>query len=121
MSDFKGRHFTLNGQRFPTINVEGGRNVLLRIGNLSANVGYWLKADNEDPKAKEKLLPLSLIGLDGIVPARPQPPENADKPIAANNVDNLLLMPASRAEIYIRNGREQTRRRTGLYPQFKGA
>jgi FtsP/CotA-like multicopper oxidase with cupredoxin domain len=95
--------FTLNGQRFPTITVEAGKNVLLRFGNLSANVGYWLEADNEDPKAKEKLLQLSLIGLDGIVPARPQPPENADKPIAANNVNNLLLMPAARAEIYIRN------------------
>jgi FtsP/CotA-like multicopper oxidase with cupredoxin domain len=95
--------FTLNGQRFPTITVEAGKNVLLRIGNLSANVGYWLEADNENPNAKQKLLQLSLIGLDGIVPARPQPPENADKPIAANNVNNLLLMPASRAEIYIRN------------------
>jgi FtsP/CotA-like multicopper oxidase with cupredoxin domain len=95
--------FTLNGQRFPTITVEAGKNVLLRIGNLSANVGYWLEADNEDPNAKQKLLPLSLVAVDGIVPARPQPPENADKPIAANNVNNLLLMPASRAEIYIRN------------------
>jgi FtsP/CotA-like multicopper oxidase with cupredoxin domain len=95
--------FTLNGQRFPTITVEAGKNVLLRIGNLSANVGYWLEADNKDSQAKEKLLPLSLIGLDGIVPARPLPPGNADKPIAANNVPNLLLMPASRAEIYIRN------------------
>jgi FtsP/CotA-like multicopper oxidase with cupredoxin domain len=95
--------FTLNGQRFPTITVAAGKNVLVRIGNLSANVGYWLEADNEDPKAKEKLLQLSLIGLDGVVPARPQPPQNADRPIAANNVDDLLLMPASRAEIYIRN------------------
>jgi FtsP/CotA-like multicopper oxidase with cupredoxin domain len=95
--------FTLNGQRFPTITVEAGKNVLLRIGNLSANVGYWLEADNEDPKAEKKLLQLSLIGLDGIVPARPQQPENADTPIAANNVNNLLLMPASRAEIYVRN------------------
>src|SRR5262249_43703697 len=30
--------FTVNGQRFPTITVGGGRNLLLRLGNLSPNV-----------------------------------------------------------------------------------
>src|SRR5262249_46575540 len=30
--------FTLNGQRFPTITVENGQNLLLRLGNLSSNV-----------------------------------------------------------------------------------
>ena len=35
--------FTLNGQRFPTITVEGGQNLLLRFGNLSSNVPYWLE------------------------------------------------------------------------------
>ena len=39
--------FTINGQRFPTITVEGGRNLLLRLGNLSANVTYWLELYNE--------------------------------------------------------------------------
>jgi len=39
--------FTLNGQRFPTITVEGDRNLLLRIGNVSANLGYWLELKKE--------------------------------------------------------------------------
>jgi hypothetical protein len=37
--------FTLNRQRFPTISVEGGQNLLLRLGNLSPNVAYWLELE----------------------------------------------------------------------------
>ncbi|MER8790164.1 multicopper oxidase domain-containing protein [Mesorhizobium sp. M0983] len=92
--------FTLNGQRFPTVTLEGGKNLLLRLGNLSANVGYWLELRNE---ADGTVLPLTILGLDGVVPARPVLPEQKEKPIEANNYGNLLLMPASRAEIYIRN------------------
>jgi FtsP/CotA-like multicopper oxidase with cupredoxin domain len=91
--------FTLNGQRFPTISVAGGQNVLIRMGNLSSNIGYWLELYNE---ADGTPLPLTLLSLDGVVPARPAP-ENAGKPAEAVKVDNLLLMPASRAEIYVRN------------------
>jgi Multicopper oxidase len=93
--------FTLNGQRFPTITLEGGQNLLIRLGNLSANVAYWLQLyDEADEKA---ILPLTILSLDGVVPARPVPPEQANKPIRASNVSDVLLMPASRAEIYIRN------------------
>jgi FtsP/CotA-like multicopper oxidase with cupredoxin domain len=91
--------FTLNGQRFPTISVAGGENVLIRVGNLSSNIGYWLELNNE---ADGTPLPLTLISVDGVVPARPSL-ENAGKPADAVNVNNLLLMPASRAEIYVRN------------------
>ena len=93
--------FTLNGQRFPTITVEGGRNALLRIGNLSANVAYWLELYNE--LNNDDILRLTILGLDGVVPAKPVNPAQADKPIAAFEVPDLLLMPASRAEIYVRN------------------
>jgi FtsP/CotA-like multicopper oxidase with cupredoxin domain len=93
--------FTLNGQRFPTITIEGGRSVLLRMGNLSANVAYWLESQNE---ADEKdVLKLTILSLDGVVPAKPLPPDNSKKPVAAFDLPNLLLMPASRAEIYVRN------------------
>ncbi|MGH6826382.1 multicopper oxidase domain-containing protein [Methyloceanibacter sp.] len=93
--------FTLNGQRFPTITVEGGHNLLLRMGDLSANVAYWLELYNERDETEK--LPLTILGLDGVVPAKPVSPEEAKRPIAAFEVNDLLLMPASRAEIYVRN------------------
>jgi FtsP/CotA-like multicopper oxidase with cupredoxin domain len=92
--------FTLNGQRFPTITVEDNQNLLLRIGNLSANVAYWLELYNE---STGKTLPLTVLSLDGVVPARPADPKHAKIPVDAFDVNDLLLMPASRAEIYVRN------------------
>jgi FtsP/CotA-like multicopper oxidase with cupredoxin domain len=92
--------FTLNGQRYPTITVEGGANLLLRLGNLSANVAYWLELYNEKSGT---ILPLWLLSLDGVVPHRPVPPEQAKRPVAAAGYADLLLMPAARAELYVRN------------------
>jgi FtsP/CotA-like multicopper oxidase with cupredoxin domain len=93
--------FTLNGQRYPTIRVSAGRNMLLRMGNVSANVAYWLDIYNEQDE-KTKLNPI-LLSLDGVVPARPVDLPASEKPVEAFEVPDLLLMPASRAEIYIRN------------------
>jgi FtsP/CotA-like multicopper oxidase with cupredoxin domain len=104
--------FTLNGQRFPKITVNGGLNLLLRLGNLSANVAYWLelykvKIDTDGTivpvlvDGKIVPVPLTILSLDGVVPAKPSNPK--EMPIEAFNVDDLLLMPASRAEIYVRN------------------
>lgn len=92
--------FTINGQRFPTITVEGGRNLLIRLADVSANIGYWLELYNE---VDGTVLPLTVLGLDGVVPARPVPADQAQKPVEAINYNDLLLMPASRAEIFIRN------------------
>ena len=93
--------FTVNGQRFPTITVEGGRNLLLRLGNLSPNVVYWLELNNEQNEAdKQKLL---LVGVDGVVPAKAVLADPNRIPVRATAVDDLVLMPASRAEIFIRN------------------
>jgi FtsP/CotA-like multicopper oxidase with cupredoxin domain len=99
--------FTLNGQRFPTITIESGKNLLLRLGNLSSNVAYWLELDKVKVGAEgstEELEPvkLNILSLDGVVPARPQTP-GGEKAVDAVAKDNLLLMPASRVEIYIRN------------------
>jgi FtsP/CotA-like multicopper oxidase with cupredoxin domain len=94
--------FTLNGQRFPTITVEGGRNLLLRMGNLSANVAYWLELECENCKT-DKVVSLTLLSVDGVVPARPVTGDQGTIPAATSFYDNLLLMPASRAEIYVRN------------------
>ena len=103
--------FTLNGQRFPTIPLDGNHNLLLRIGNVSANLAYLLELckaavfeSNPDKCSDpENFLPLTILSLDGVVPAKPVSPEEAKLPVQAFDVPNLLLMPASRAEIYIRN------------------
>lgn len=92
--------FTLNGQRFPTFTVEGGQNLLVRMGNVSSNTGYLLELYNE---ADGTVLPLKVLSLDGVVPARPVTPDQANKPVEANDLDDLLLMPASRVEFYVRN------------------
>jgi FtsP/CotA-like multicopper oxidase with cupredoxin domain len=92
--------FTLNGQRFPKITVKNKQNLLLRLGNLSPNVVYWLEL--EDAITGDKI-PLTVLSLDGVVPARPVEPEGAKIPVDALEVKDLLLMPASRAEIYVRN------------------
>jgi hypothetical protein len=98
--------FTLNGQRFPTVRVEGGRNLLLRLANVSANVAYWLELRCDECTEDKKILPLTILSLDGVVPAKPVPPGNADIPVLALDHPDLLLMPASRAEIYVRNDAE---------------
>ena len=95
--------FTVNGQRFPTITVEANQNLLLRLGNLGANIPYWLELNNE---ADDKVLPLTLLSLDGVVPAKPVAPGQAQEPVQALNSNNLLLMSAARAEIYVRNDEE---------------
>jgi len=92
--------FTLNGQRYPTIRIKKGENVLVRLGNLSANIGY-------DLALKEMLgappRELTVLSLDGVVPARPITPDGAKTPVAAISYPDILLMPAARAEFYIRN------------------
>jgi len=86
--------FTLNGQRYPTIRIKKGENVLVRLGNLSANIGY-------DLALKEMLgappRELTVLSLDGVVPARPITPDGAKTPVAAISYPDILLMPAARA------------------------
>jgi FtsP/CotA-like multicopper oxidase with cupredoxin domain len=95
--------FTVNGQRFPTIPVEGRKNLLLRLGNLSPNVAYWLELVDEITRQP---IPLTIVSIDGVVPARPADIDAAKIPVDAISTDDLLLMPASRAEIYVRNDKE---------------
>src|SRR5262249_15616715 len=95
--------FTVNGQRFPTITVANGRNLLLRLGNLSPNVAYWLVLSKETDRTDK--LPLTLLSIDGVVPAKPVDDVGAARPVAAFPVPDFLFMPASRAEVYVRNDR----------------
>ena len=102
--------FTLNGQRFPTITIKGGRNLLLRLGNLSANVVYWLEMYNKDDE--NDILPLTLLSLDGVVPTKRADVAELDLPVQAFPTNRLLLMPASRAEIYVRNDWKHDEKKT---------
>src|SRR5262249_44585732 len=69
--------------------------------NLSANLVYWLEMENEAPPHDK--LPLTLLSIDGVVPAKTDPADPNKLPVKAVPVDDLILMPASRAEIYVRN------------------
>jgi FtsP/CotA-like multicopper oxidase with cupredoxin domain len=97
--------FTLNGQRFPTITVEGDRNLLLRIGNVSANLGYWLELKKEEDVGKPKVTgtQMRIVSIDGVVPVSPVAPDALEKPVLASAPTDVLVMPASRVELYVRN------------------
>jgi FtsP/CotA-like multicopper oxidase with cupredoxin domain len=114
--------FTLNGQRFPKITIRKERNALLRVGNLSANVSYWLELKCEEgceePVAQDTRL--EILSLDGVVPAQVVEPGDAEKPKANTFlVKDLLLMPAARAEIYIRNDQAHAKKITYILKSKK--
>jgi FtsP/CotA-like multicopper oxidase with cupredoxin domain len=114
--------FTLNGQRFPQITVTKDSNTLLRMGNLSPNTPYWLELECETGCGEatnneyfEKVLEgqtktfvkLQILSLDGVVPANFKKPGGLDEPTPDSLVvDDFLLMPASRVELYLRNDRK---------------
>lgn len=90
--------FTVNGQRFPTIQIPSGRNKLLRLANLSASATYVISL--RDPSGNA--VPFDLISVDGVVPGVPKDALVQDHPEALK-ITTLLFMPASRAEIFIAN------------------
>jgi FtsP/CotA-like multicopper oxidase with cupredoxin domain len=100
--------FTINGQKYPTIEVDESKTgVLLRLGNLSPNFTYWLELYDEeasDPASGEFVAKkMTILSVDGVVPAKPQSAANDAELISveAYEIPDLLLMPASRVEVYI--------------------
>jgi FtsP/CotA-like multicopper oxidase with cupredoxin domain len=90
--------FTVNGQAFPTIRAKAGRNQLWRIANLSPNVTYLLELVKDgDPWDEPQ--PLDVLSLDGIVAGTAQ--INGSDLKVGIRIQHLLLMPASRAEVFI--------------------
>lgn len=86
--------FTVNGQRYPRITIGAGRNHLWRIANLSATMTYRLELlDAGNP------VNFDVVSVDGVVAG------TADSPGSMSGLQRseLLLMPAGRAEILIRN------------------
>ena len=98
--------FTVNGGRFPSLNVRNERNLLLRIANTSASATYVLSLiDPADPNTRVRF---ELLSVDGVVPTTK--PGTMTSPIAPTT-DAIRLMPASRAEIYIRNDQSSPNQR----------
>ncbi|MER9195748.1 multicopper oxidase domain-containing protein [Mesorhizobium australicum] len=101
--------FTVNGQRYPTIDIGAGHNGLWRIANLSADVTYDLRIVSA---ADGSLLPFDLLSVDGVVPGKPL---LRNAPVSENKavqLSTLTLMPAARAEIYVRNDAQSAGSRT---------
>jgi FtsP/CotA-like multicopper oxidase with cupredoxin domain len=92
--------FTLNGQRFPQIDIAGGRGQLWRMANLSATVSYVLQLRNE----VGNLIPMKLVALDGVVAGRAKPhPAGTQSSLQIIEKTSILVMPASRVEVIIPN------------------
>jgi FtsP/CotA-like multicopper oxidase with cupredoxin domain len=96
--------FTVGGQVNPTITVAPKRNHLWRIANLSANVTYVLKLcadDTVDCTGKDNgLRPMTVVTVDGVVTGERA---NSTQSKVGVQVDKLLMMPGSRAEVFISN------------------
>jgi FtsP/CotA-like multicopper oxidase with cupredoxin domain len=90
--------FTVNGQVFPTIQTRVGHNQLWRIANLSANLTYLIELAKDDDPAKAPQL-MNVLSLDGIVAGTSS--INGSNIKVGVGLRHLLLMPASRAEVFI--------------------
>jgi L-ascorbate oxidase len=88
--------FTVNGQAFPQITLPAGHNQLWRIGNLSANATYVLELTDD---ATGSLQSMHVVAFDGIIAGTPMPNDPHD--LVGVHLRRLLLMPASRAEVFI--------------------
>lgn len=92
--------FTVNGQHFPQLTIAAGRPQLWRLANLSSNVTYVLEvAEGTDPEPGAPTLPFLAINLDGVVAGTPI--ENEPTELLGISLKRLLLMPGSRAEIFL--------------------
>jgi FtsP/CotA-like multicopper oxidase with cupredoxin domain len=72
----------------------------LRLANLSASITYRLQIVPDGGGAH---LPFTILSVDGVVPLSPTPITGAPISTKAPSQTELLLMPASRAEIYLQN------------------
>ena len=90
--------FTINGQYAPTITMRPGHDQIWRIANLSSSVTYVLElVDGATGKAQT----MTALALDGLVAGTSKPLENALH--IGVNLKHVLLMPGSRAEVFVAN------------------
>lgn len=86
--------FPVNGQIYPTIEIEEGAGQLWRIGNIGANATYQLELVEIGENGKEAPLPFQVISVDGVAVGR----ESEDEPIMRQK---LLVMPSARVEVLV--------------------
>ena len=106
--------FTINGQHDPTITMQPGRNQIWRVANLSASLTYLLTLVDDDTGQER---PMTVLALDGLIAGTSKPGDNGLR--AGVRLKRILLMPAGRAEVLIRNsggrdGRRLTLRTLGI-------
>jgi FtsP/CotA-like multicopper oxidase with cupredoxin domain len=96
--------FTVTGQMAPSITVPTGRNHLWRVANLSANVSYVLKLCAADAGTCDNTAgqyPMTVVSVDG-VQAGSRSALGGTTALGVR-VNQLLMMPGSRAAIFVRN------------------
>ncbi len=106
--------FTINGQHNPDITMQPGRNQIWRVANLSSSLTYLLVLVDDDTGQEQSM---TVLALDGLLAGTSKP---GDKGLRAGvQLKEILLMPASRAEVLIVNkggqdGRHFTLRTLGI-------
>lgn len=92
--------FTINGQLDPDIDIAPGRAELWRIANLSSDVTYTLEINpSASSQSGGDALTFYALTLDGVVAGSPE--EGGPGELVGVPLQHLLLMPGSRAEIYL--------------------
>ncbi|HYH20076.1 MAG TPA: multicopper oxidase domain-containing protein [Azospirillum sp.] len=88
--------FTINGQRYPNLNVPAGRNKLWRFANMSSNQTYVLQLLDKNGNAQE----MEVLTVDGVTAGKPN---GTGHRVQALKLTELMVMPAARTEILVRN------------------
>jgi FtsP/CotA-like multicopper oxidase with cupredoxin domain len=92
--------FTTNGKLSPEVSIEKGNVALLRILNASPTVTYDLRLWDSSAHADRSF---AVLAVDGTLPGNVPAPIEVLRavPVKAAQLDRLLLLPASRAEILV--------------------
>jgi FtsP/CotA-like multicopper oxidase with cupredoxin domain len=90
--------YTVNGQYYPTITFQPGAHQIWRIANLSASATYVVQLV-DDATGQPQVL--NVLALGGLV-AGTSTPGGTDLKVGVK-LKNLLLLPASRAEVFVPN------------------
>jgi FtsP/CotA-like multicopper oxidase with cupredoxin domain len=91
--------FTVNGQLFPDVTIAAGSNHLWRVANLSDSQTYVLQL-TEDSTGQQQ--PMQVVTLDGVVTGTSGDPASPNKQLGVT-LRQVLMLPATRAEIFIPN------------------
>jgi len=86
--------YTVNGQLYPTIEVDEGAPQLWRIANTSANVSYRLELAEIAADGSKRVMPFQVVSVDGVAVGQTGRDGEMQR-------DSLLMMPSARVEIYV--------------------